>query len=391
MDTYRVGTLVNAGESRDRVAVGVEEGVIVSVAELPPKVSPDHRYLVPGFVDIHTHGGRGHDVMDCSAEALAAIAEHHLCHGTTTFLASTLTAPLDRLRAVLGVVRDYRILNAEEASLGRCASLAGIHLEGPWISAANLGAQNPAHLRAPDAESLRLIRENADLVRMVTFSYHHPQARELLRLLVELRIIPALGHDETIDREAREAFAAGVTHLTHAFSSSSSFQRRGGFKHLGSLEMALITPGVTVELILDDRHITRPFWDFVRHNKGIEEIVGVSDSTRAAGLPEDPGRTYDLGDLSFVVDQGVAWVPDRSVFAGSTSSLHRSFRLLIREWGVSASEAVSVLCAGPARKLGLYPKVGRIAPGSRADFLLLNEELAIERVIKAGKPFGSGP
>jgi N-acetylglucosamine-6-phosphate deacetylase len=389
MTRYRVARLINAEASRQGVEIVVGGDRITSVDAVEPTTGFDYPYAVPGFVDIHSHGGNGHDVMDGTMSALAAIAKHHLVHGTTTFLASTLTAPLDGLRAVLQTIRAYRDANNGEASQGRCAALAGVHLEGPWISAANLGAQNPRHVRAADPTSLSLIRENADLVRMVTFSYHNPQARELLRLLVELEIVAALGHDETTDVGAREAFASGASHLTHAFCSSSSFQRKDGFKHLGSLEMALMTPGVTVELIVDDRHITRTFWDFVRHNKSLEDIVAVSDSTRGAGLPENPGRTYDLGGVSFVVDQGVAWLPDRSVFAGSTCNLHRSFVLMVREWGVDPRDAVRFVSSNPARKLGFYPEIGRIEEGSRADLLLLDEDFGLAQVIKAGKPFPS--
>ena len=385
MQVYRVGSLVAAAGVRTRAAMELRDDRIGLIRDLGPHEPADYAYAVPGFVDIHTHGGSGHDVMDGTAEALDGIAEHHLRRGTTTFLASTLTAPLPRLRAVLAELRRHRDVGRAQAAQARRADLAGVHLEGPWISRANLGAQNPDHVISADDESLALIREYADMVRMVTFSYHDEKARALLRLLGQNGIIAALGHDETLDTDAREAFDAGVTHLTHAFSCSSSAQRRDGVKHLGSLEMALITPGVTVELILDDRHITRPFWDFVRHNKSPAEILAVSDSTRGAGLPEDPGRTYDLGGISFIVDGGVAWLPDRSSYAGSTTSLLRSFRLLVREWGVPMTDAVALVSANPARKLGLYPQIGSLAQGSRADFLLLAEDLSLMRIVKSGR------
>lgn len=341
-------------------------------------------YAVPGFIDCHTHGAVGCDLMDRDDEAFHQIAGFHLANGTTSFLGSTLTASLEEIEDFLAWIRPRMARNGTRADEGRESTLAGIHLEGPWISRRNLGAQNERHVIEPDGDSFRIVRENADIISMVTFSYHSEGAREFLDLLVELGIVPAAGHDETTDEEAVEAFARGLTHLTHIYCNSSSFQRRNGYKHLGSLEMALITPGVSVEVIADDRHITKYFWDFIIHNKSVEDIILVSDSTRGAGLPEDPERVYKLGELDIVIDDGVAWLSDRTVFAGSTSTMLRMFRTVVQRWGVSMPDAVRMTSANQARAFGMTEVDGGIAVGRRADFLLLDADLSVRTIVKSG-------
>ena len=388
MAEYRVRNLVNADGIQRNVALRVEGSRIASIdpitVESDGSVEAPYEYAVPGFIDCHTHGALGRDLMDRDDEAFRQIAGFHLANGTTSFLGSTLTTSLDEIEEFLAWIRPRMARNGTRAAEGRESTLAGVHLEGPWISRRNLGAQNERHVIEPDGESFRIVRENADIVSMVTFSYHSQGAREFLDLLVELGIVPAAGHDETTDEEAVEGFARGLTHLTHIYCNSSSFQRRNGYKHLGSLEMALITPGVSVEVIADDRHITKYFWEFIIHNKSVEDIILVSDSTRGAGLPEDPERVYKLGELNMVIDDGVAWLSDRTVFAGSTSTMLRMFRMVVQRWGMSMPDAVRMTSANQARRFGMTELDGGIAVGRRADFLLLDADLSVQAIVKSG-------
>jgi N-acetylglucosamine-6-phosphate deacetylase len=394
MSSYRVRKLVNADKQLHDVTIHVENREFAALQpsgedssgprHAPPGTSGEYAYAVPGLIDIHTHGALGHDLMDGTDEAFHSIAEFHLSNGTTSFIGSTLTSPLAVIHEFLRGVRPRMDENARLAASGSEAHLAGIHLEGPWISTRNLGAQNAKHVIEPDTESFRIVEENADIVKMVTFSYHTPGAERFLELLVRLGIVPASGHDEAVDEDIVRAFERGMSHLTHIYSNSSSFQRKNRYKHLGSLEMALITPGVSVEVIADDRHITRYFWDFITHNKNADNIMVVSDSTRGAGLPEDPAKVYELGGMDMVIDDGVAWLSDRSVFAGSTSTMLRMFRVLVRDWGVSVQDAVRMTSHNQASKFGLTEVLGGIAPGRRADMLLFDDDLRLQRIVKSG-------
>lgn len=390
MPIYRVGNLINSDSSQHDVEIHVDGERITAIR---PAAGNDRSvvdrtidaYAVPGFIDIHNHGARGHDFTDGTDEAFDEIARFHLENGTTTFLASTLTTSLQRIQSFLADMRNRIPSNARRAAAGEQATLAGVHLEGPWISQSHVGAQNPRHVIEPDTESLRLIEENSEIISMVTFSYHTRGARTLLDLLVDLDIVAASGHDEALDEEIVEAFARGMSHLTHIYCNSSSFQRRNGYKHLGSLEMSLITPGVSVEVIGDDRHITRYFWEFIAHNKSVDDIMLVSDSTRGAGLAEDPTKVYKLGELDMVIDDGVAWLSDRTVFAGSTSTMLRMFRTVVKKWGVGMQDAVKMTSANQAAKFGLADVSDGIAVGSRADILFLDDELCLKGVLKSGQ------
>lgn len=389
MASYRVRNLVNGDHRRANVTIDVQNDTIAEIR--PTATTPDglfaeevSEYAIPGFIDVHTHGALGYDLMDGTNEAFEEIAGFHLRNGTTTFLGSTLTASPADIEAFLQAARRHMAHNRTRSDRGLASSLAGIHLEGPWISPRNLGAQNPRHVREPEDEAIGIVREYADIVRMVTFSYHTAGAERLLDLLVELGIVAASGHDEAIDQEILRAFERGMSHLTHIYCNSSSFQRRDGYKHLGSLEMSLMTPGVSVEVIADDRHITRYFWDFITHNKAVEDLMLVTDSTRGAGLSEDPDRIYKLGELDIVIDDGVAWLADRTTFAGSTSTMLRMFRTIVGSWGVDIQDAVRMTSYNQARKFGIAEVEGGILPGRRADLLFLNRDLSLRRVVKSG-------
>ena len=259
MNRYRVCRVINAGAVIGNCEIEVQDDRIQSVGASTPSARGERTYAfaVPGFIDMHTHGGAGFDIMDATPEAFTSIAQHHLVHGTTTFLGSTLTAPLEEIGGVLCAGRQFLEQNRREAARGTSSSMLGFHIEGPWISTKNKGAHDEKLIIPPDEKAIALIREYADILAMVTFSYHYPTADDLLACLNETGIIAACGHDETIDERILQGFSKGISHVTHLYSTTASFQRVGGFKHLGTAEMSLMTPGIFVEVIPDGRHITR--------------------------------------------------------------------------------------------------------------------------------------
>ena len=341
-------------------------------------------YAIPGFIDIHTHGGNNNELMDDSIEALDGISRFFLQNGTTSFLASTITAGLDKTESVLKTASEFMPINEKNAGKGMHAKFLGVHLEGPWLSVKNLGAQNPKHCILPLKDSMGMIEKFQEIVKMVTFSYHSPESEKFLEFLVGKNIIPACGHDETHDERILTGFQKGVKVITHIYCSTSTFQRRNGLKHLGTIEMALMTDGIKVEVVADGRHITKYFWEFIIHNKKYEDIIVITDSIRCAGLPEDPNKKYKLGELDIIIDDGVAWLTDKSCFAGSVATMLNNFRRLVSQWNVPINEAVKITSYNQAILLDIADKVGEIRPGVIADILLLDEDLNIKKVVKSG-------
>ena len=271
MKAYNVLHIVNADSIIDNSRIVIKDNIIERIDKISKEKNGDtYYYAVPGFIDIHTHGGDGIDIMAGSYKAFSRIAEYNLKNGTTSFLGSTITAPIKEIESVLKNGREYLQINEEKSSRGKESSLLGFHLEGPWISRKNLGAQNKSYVIEADHGSLSFIKNYSDIIKMVTFSFHNKKAGELLQVLIKEKIIPACGHDETLDTDIVEGFKRGLNHITHIYSNTSSFQRKNGFKHLGTLEMALMTKGISIEVIADNRHITGYFWNFIIHNKSLD-------------------------------------------------------------------------------------------------------------------------
>jgi len=385
MKTYRIRHIVNSNAIINNSIIIIRDNFIEEIRKYPSKENEySYYYAIPGFIDMHTHGGDGFDIMDGTENAFSSIAKYHLKNGTTSFLGSTITAPIKIIENVLKTGRKYMQINKDKSFSGKESSLLGFHLEGPWISRKNLGAQNKLYVIEPDNYSINLINKYSDIIKMVTFSYHNKKAQMFLHVLLNNGIIPACGHDETIDSDILKGFKNGLNHITHIYSNTSSFQRKNRFKHLGTLEMALMTPGISVEVIADNRHITKYFWNFITHNKSFDDIIIVSDSIKAAGLPENSKKIYHLGELNIIIDQGVAWLPDKSVFAGSISSMYKMFKILVTKWKVNLQEAVKITSFNQAKKLNIYDKIGSIKQGKIADIILMDKDFTIKKILKAG-------
>ncbi len=389
MQEYWIEGIVNAHNQLANQRIVVDRGLIRAIepCKRGDAAGPAYRWAVPGFIDMHTHGGANHDVLDNSLETFAALAAHHVSHGTTSFLASVGATSLEVLERICATARAF-MRNQASAQAGR-ARLLGLHLEGPWLSTKNAGAQNRELIVEPDEESFEFVRKNADVIRVVTFSYHSAAAQKLLALLIECGIVPACGHDEATDCDILEGFTRGIRLITHIYSNTASFQRVNGLKHLGTLEMALMTDGIAVEVIADGRHITKHFWDFITHNKSVDDIIIVSDSIRCAGLTTDSSHCYESGGQQIIVDQGVAWLPDRSTFAGSVATVHSNFRRMVRSWQVNLQDAARMTSHNAACQLCISDTAGSILPGKQADIVFLNDDLAIVAVLASG--IASGP
>jgi N-acetylglucosamine-6-phosphate deacetylase len=346
-------------------------------APRPADVELFDAVVVPGFVDMHVHGGGGGSYTDADAAAILRAATFHRGHGTTTTLASLISAsPAGLLAAVRA---------AAEAT--RAGTIAGIHLEGPWLSTRRCGAHDRTQLRDPEpAEIDALLRAGGGAIRMATLAPERPGSDSAIRRLVEAGIVVAVGHTDADYQQTRAAIALGATVGTHLFNAMPPVHHR----EPGPALALLRDPRVTVELIADGVHVHPAMLDAVIEVAGPARVTLVTDATAAAGLGD--GR-FRLGKVDIDVAGGVARVRGTSTIAGSTATMDRLFAAVARRGpdpDVGLAAAVQMTSTTPAGVLG-FDDVGALRPGLRANLVVLDQQLAVSGVMVDGQWVDQAP
>ncbi|WP_225809054.1 N-acetylglucosamine-6-phosphate deacetylase [Streptomyces spinosus] len=325
-------------------------------------------WLVPGFVDIHNHGGGGASFSGTAEQILTAVHTHRL-HGTTTLVASTVTDEMDLLARQAGLLSE----------LAEQGDIAGIHFEGPFISPCRKGAHSEKLLRDPDpAEVRKLIDAARGKARMVTLAAELPGGIDSVRLLAEHGVIAAIGHTDASYEQTTAAIDAGATVATHLFNAMPALNHRSP----GPIAALLEDERVTVELINDGVHLHPAALELAFHHAGADRVAFITDAMDAAGTGD--GR-YMLGPLEVEVSEGVARLVEGGSIAGSTLTLDRAFQRAVTVDKLSVEDAVTALSANPARLLGLSDRVGSLEPGKDADLVLLDADFALKGVMRQGE------
>ncbi|WP_339310605.1 N-acetylglucosamine-6-phosphate deacetylase [Paenibacillus sp. FSL k6-2145] len=360
------------------IYAGIPEGLPEQIrSEALPLTVPERGLIVPGFIDIHVHGGNGEDFMDASPEVLDKITSFHSTQGTTAMLATSMTAPKERLDNVLAEVNRYR------SGEMPYAQLEGVHLEGPFFSPKWPGAQNPEHIILPDVSWLEAWeKQYPGLIRQVTLAPEREGALEVISWLREQRITAALGHTDATYEEVERAVEAGLHHAVHTFNAMTPLHHRLP----GAAGAVLSDPRISAEVIADGIHVHPAAISILAQLKQHDDqLVLITDAMSAAGL--DDGE-YKIGDLPVIVKHGEARLKDGGALAGSTLTMIRGFRYLIQEVGLSLNAASRAASLTPARLLGIDYRTGSLAQGKQADIVLLNAELDIEGVWVKGRRIG---
>ena len=389
------GRLIFPDGVRDGLEVVVEDRKIAAIR--PPSPTPrrtdeptrgrgedevidlNGNYLAPGFIDLHVHGALGRDTMDASVEAFRGICEFHVRGGTTSLLLTTATAPLNEIVKVLQAVRDSR---------SGVSAIAGVHVEGPFISKAKAGAQRAEFIQNPSPAAVQQLLQYADVMKRVTIAPELPGAFEAIEVFHVHGISVSGGHSDASDENARAAFDHGMRSVTHTFNCMSNARRRGVYRVGGLLEFALSEPEISCELIADNHHVSPTLMKMLYRAKGPRGICLVTDAIAGAGLPQ--GSQFALFGKDCIVENGVCLLADGAALAGSAARMIDLVRTMVCEVKVPLNEAIAMATENPARAVSLETK-GRLAIGADADFVVLSPQLEVVRTYRDGHASGRNP
>ncbi len=331
-------------------------------------------WIVPGFIDVHVHGGYGSDFMEATPEAFDTITRFHGQHGTTSMLATTMTAPKSDIDAVLQTTADYM---ASAPAAG--ARLLGVHLEGPFISPHWPGAQNPNHIVPPNLSWVREWTETyTNLIRQLTLAPEIEGADELIAYLHRLGVNVAAGHTDACFDQIITAVEHGLSQAVHTFNAMTGLHHR----EPGVAGATLTDPRIVAEVIADGVHVHPAVVKLLTMTKTDGNLVLITDAMAAAGLGDGQ---YSLGGLQVTVQNQVARLSDSGALAGSTLTMIDAFRFMVQQVGLSVPQASRLASANAARQLGIDGSYGTIRPGASADLVLLDRALNIVAVYRDGQ------
>lgn len=364
----------------------IENGKIIALEQgnldFPDALEIDAggNYVSPGFIDLHIHGGGGHDFMDNTVEAFLGIAEAHAHYGTTAMCPTTLTSEKEDLLETL------RIYKQADKQNDKGAQFIGMHLEGPYFALSQRGAQDPRYIRDPDPAEYQEILASSNIIKRWSAAPELKGAIEFGRYLKSKGVLAAIAHTDAIYEEVLDAFENGYSLATHFYSSMSGVTRRECFRYAGVVESGYLIDEMDVEIIADGIHLPAPLLKLIYKIKAASRTALITDAMRGAGMP--PGEST-LGSLKnglrVIIEDGVAKLPDRTSFAGSVATADRLVRNMVQLADVPLAEAVRMISQTPARIMGLEDRKGSLMPGKEADVVLFDKEINIQHTIVGGR------
>lgn len=380
------GTVLTPQQTIKNGCVVVADGKIQDVGggniELKDAVEIDAKgkYIAPGFIDMHIHGGGGHDFMDNTPEAFLGIAKTHARYGTTSMMPTTLSCEKQDLLDTLEIYEKTYNANTEGSDF------IGLHIEGPYFAMSQKGAQNPRYIRNPDANEYQEILARSPHIKRWSAAPELHGAPELGAYLTEKNILPSIAHTDALYDDVVRAYEKGYTHATHFYSCMSGVTRRNAYRYAGVVEACYLIDGITVEIIADGAHLPAALLQLVYKIKGPHRTALITDAMRAAGMPEGKSVLGSLKNgLEVLVEDGVAKLPDRSAFAGSVATADRLVRNMITLANIPLTDAVQMMTETPATILKIEDRKGSIEKGKDADIIIFNEGINIDTTIVKGR------
>jgi len=359
----------------DAENVYVKDGKIIAITNesypFDKEVDVNGRFLAPGFIDLHVHGGADCDFMDGNEEAVVKAANFHYQNGTTTICPTTLSASYEQTTAALDAIQ-------KAVDSGKILpNVAGVHMEGPYFAPAKCGAQNLTYITPPVPEDYnRILQDYKGLVKRWSFAPELPGAKEFVETLNENNVLTSIGHSDATYDDVMAVYERGCRSITHFYNCISGITKEKGYRILGITECGYLLKDMMLEVIADGCHVPKELFRMLYQIKGSDHLCLVTDAMRCAGSKEEISH---IGGVPCKIKNGVACLLDESSFAGSVATADRLIRFCVKDVGIDLCEAVKMMTVNPAKVLGLKSK-GRIAVGYDADLVIFDENIHVEGV-----------
>lgn len=368
----------------DKISEGnnlyIENGVIKAVTpeDFPcdKEINAEGKYVSAGFIDIHLHGAADGDFSNASVKENIAAANYHCLHGTTSLFPTTLSASFEGLMNSLEAIKE----TAESEAL--MPNICGVHLEGPYFSKNQCGAQNKDFITPPVKEDYtKILEKHSDIIRRWSFAPENEGVGEFMSALKKYNVIPSIAHSDAKYDDVISVYEKGCKLITHFYSCISTITREKGFRKLGITECGYLLDDMDIEIIADGCHVPKELFKMALKIKSSDNICLVTDAMSCCGSDK---TVSSLGGVPCKIKNGVAYLMDESAFAGSIATADRLVRFCVKDVGLGICEAVKMITVNPARVMGLAKK-GRIACGYDADIVIFDADINIGKVIVLGE------
>ena len=365
-----------------------ENGKITDITteELPfdNQIDAKGNFVSAGFIDVHLHGGGGYDFMDGGVDAIINAANFHLKTGTTSLMPTSLSCSTEVL---VDFLKDLKVAQKSDKLKG---TILGAHLEGPYFSQNQAGAQNPEYIIPPKKSDYGMILEKfSDVICRWSFAPELEGAKEFCETLVKYGVYPSVAHSDAVYEEVKEVYESGCKTVTHLYSGMSTITRHDGYRKLGVIESAYLLDGMAVEIIADGKHLPAELLQMIVKCKPHDKICLVTDAMRAAGTGVSESFLGRKGEETpCVIDDSVAKLPDKTSFAGSVATADRLVRTMVKDAELDVVTAVAMMTSVPAKIFGIKGK-GVLKKGFDADVIIFDNNIEIKKVISGGKEVGN--